>query len=283
LGSNVLTDSDTRFIDHSDAHIRQFSLADLSIGDRVEIRASEIESDDFSLLARQLIRLDNDDDAVTELSGDVLTIDRPMFSIQQTIMTVNAFTQFEGAEDNDLTMTQFFDQLAIGQKLKISGQLQTDGRVLAIKAEFESKEENNNGRVKFTGIIDTFANSKSFTVNGHAVTTNEDTRFEWGNENNLALNAQVKIKGKSDQNRIIAADKVEFDKGKSCQTSLEGTVESIELGNQIIVNGVTVAYSAQTEFEDGTSDDIVIGVDLEVIGCVNDAGYIIADKIQFKN
>ena len=87
----------------------------------------------------------------------------------------------------------------------------------------------------------------------------------------------------SNQNRIIAADKVEFGKGKTCQTSLEGSIESIEQGNHIIVNGITVLYSAQTEFEDGTSDDIVIGVNVEVIGCVNDAGYIIADKIEFEN
>lgn len=283
LGTNVLTDSDTRFIDHSDAQIRQFSLADLGIGDRVEIRASELESDDLSLLARRLIRLNNDDDAVTELSGEILTINRPMFSIHQTIITVSAFTRFEGAQDNNLTMTQFFDQLALGQKLKISGQRQADGRMLAIEAEFESEEEDNNGRVELRGNIDTFSNSESFTVNGHRVTTNENTQFVWGNENNLAIHAQVKIKGVSNQNRIIAADKVEFDKGKSCQTSFEGTVESIEQGNHIIVNGVTIAYSAQTEFENGTSDDIAIGVALEVIGCVNDAGYIIADKILFEN
>ena len=73
----------------------------------------------------------------------------------------------------------------------------------------------------------------------------------WGNENNLAINVPVKIKVVSNQNRIIAADKVEFDKGKSCQIFLE----------------------------DGTADDIAIGVDLDVIGCVNDADYIIADNI----
>lgn len=279
-GTSVLTDSNTRFIDHSQAHIRQFSLADLSIGDRVEIKASELDSENPSLLARQLKRLEHDDDALTELSGNVNAIGRPTFSIQQTIIMTSTLTKFEGPEDNVLTSEQFFNLLAVGQKIKILGKSQANGRVLAIEAEFESEQGNN--RVELTGIIDSFDNATSFTVNGHAVTTTEQTRFRWGNENNLAMHAQVKIKGVSNQNRIIVANKVEFEKDKSCQTSLEGTIESIELGNHIIVNGVTIVYFAQTAFENGTSMDIALGVDIEVIGCVNDAGYIIADKIEFK-
>lgn len=279
-GTNILTDSNTRFIDHSQAHIRQFSLADLGIGDRVEVKASEIESDNSSLLARQLRRLEHDDEALIELSGNVNAIGRPTFSIQQTIIMTSTLTMFEGAEDNNLTSEQFFNQLTIGQKIKILGESQANGRVLAIEAEFEHEE--GDSRVELTGIIDSFDNITSFTVNGHAVTTTDNTRFRWGNENNLAMQVQVKIKGVSNQNRIIVADKVEFNKGKSCQTSLEGAIESIELGNHITVNGVTIVYSAQTTFENGTSVDIAIGTDIEVIGCVNDAGYIIADKIEFK-
>lgn len=283
LGNNILTDNNTRFVDHSDAHIRQFSLADLGIGDRVEIKASELESESFTLLARQLVRLNTDNEALTELSGEVMAIDQEMIRIQQTNIIVSAMTRFENAQYKVQTRQQFFNQLTTGNKLRVWGQLQADGKLLAIEVEIENEDDSN--WVELSGIIDTLdttdmLGSKSFTVNGHAVTTSEQTRFLWGNENNISVNAQVKIKGESNQNRVIMANKVEFDKDKSCQSSLEGTVDELVLTNHIIVNGVTVVFSAQTDFEGGTSDDIAIGVNIEVIGCVNDAGYIIADAIK---
>ncbi len=122
LGIQVQTDTSTSFEDKlQDMQI--FGIADLRVGDWVEIRGLE---DDQGLFLAQRVERDDPEDEV-EIRGTAENVNAPGFSILGVPVTTNAGTEFEGADEVQIPAQQFFDA-AEGRLVEVDGTW--DGAVL---------------------------------------------------------------------------------------------------------------------------------------------------------
>jgi len=130
LGVTVRTNSLTRFEDQSSAQVQRFSLANLSVGDFVEVRAYD---DGSGLLATLLEREDSQDRI--ELQGPAAGLVQPNFTVAGIAVTTDASTEFRDKSGVTITADAFF-AAASGQVVQVSGTL-VGNTVLAERAELE--------------------------------------------------------------------------------------------------------------------------------------------------
>lgn len=129
LGRTVRTTALTRFEDHSSADLERFGLANLGVGDYVELRAYE---DGAELVATLLER--DDPEADIELTGIAADVAAPNLSVGGVAVTTDAGTEYRN-RDGTITAAEFF-ALAPGREVKIRGTL-VGNTVLAERAELE--------------------------------------------------------------------------------------------------------------------------------------------------
>ncbi len=122
LGIPVLTDTGTSFEDKL-LDLQVFGLADLRVGDWVEVRGLE---DDQGRFLAQLVARDDEEDEV-ELRGTAENVSAPGFSILGVAVTTNGGTEFENVTEAPITAQQFFDA-AEGRLVEVDGTW--DGAVL---------------------------------------------------------------------------------------------------------------------------------------------------------
>jgi hypothetical protein len=116
LGIAVTTTDSTLFRDHSSADVREFSLDDLAVGDRVEVRAYV---DSGSVVATRLER-DDADDGVT-LKAPVETIARPSVTLLGVMVTSDQDTIFQDMAQQVIDADSFFSLVAIDSLVKAEG------------------------------------------------------------------------------------------------------------------------------------------------------------------
>ncbi len=132
LGVTVRTNALTRFEDQSDADVDRFSLANLAVGDFVEVRAY---NDGSGLVATLLER--DDDQGRVEVEGPASAVAQPSFTIGGVAVTTDANTQFRDNNGVSITPVAFFAAAATGQPVKVRGAL-VGNTVLAERAELEN-------------------------------------------------------------------------------------------------------------------------------------------------
>jgi hypothetical protein len=130
LGATVRTTSVTRFEDHSAADLERFSLADLRVGDYVEVRAYR----DGSGLVATLLERDDLESGV-ELKGPATSVAPPNFVVGGVPVTTDANTVFRDNNGGSITAAAFF-AAAPGREVKVRGTL-VGNVVLAERAELE--------------------------------------------------------------------------------------------------------------------------------------------------
>lgn len=130
LGVTVRTTSLTRFEDQSDADVERFGLADLGVGDYVEIRAY----DDGNGLVATLLERD-DPEAGVELRGIATDVAQPGFRVAGVAITTDAQTEYMDNSGASIAAATFF-AAAPGREVKVSGSRVGD-TVLADRAELE--------------------------------------------------------------------------------------------------------------------------------------------------
>ena len=137
LGITVIIEDGTRLEDDSDLDLRRFSLADVNVGDFVEIGGSESATADDEAIAVLLKRDDDGDDGV-KLQARVQSVNQPDFVLLGVTIRTNANTEFEGDDDQELTPAEFF-AIAEGRIVEVDGTW--DGSVLtADEVEFEVED-----------------------------------------------------------------------------------------------------------------------------------------------
>lgn len=130
LGTTVRTNALTRFEDQSAADIERFSLADLRVGDYVEIRAYR---DGTGFVATLLER--DDAQAGVELRGPATDVAAPNFSVAGVAVTTGPQTEYRDNNGASITAAAFF-AAAPGRDVKVRGSL-AGSVVLADRAELE--------------------------------------------------------------------------------------------------------------------------------------------------
>jgi len=138
LGITVIIEDGTRLEDDSDLDLRRFSLADINVGDFVEIGGSESAAAGDEAIAVLLKRDDDGDDGV-KLQARVQSVSQPDFVLLGVTVRTNASTEFEGDDDDqELTPAEFF-AIAEGRVVEVDGIW--DGSVLtAENVEFEVED-----------------------------------------------------------------------------------------------------------------------------------------------
>jgi len=136
LGITVIIEDGTRLEDDSDLDLRRFSLADINVGDFVEIGGSESAAAGDEAIAVLLKRDDDGDDGVT-LQARVQSVNDPDFTLLGVTVRTTVDTEFEDG-DVELTPAQFFAD-AVGRIVEVEGTW--DGSVLtAENVEFEVED-----------------------------------------------------------------------------------------------------------------------------------------------
>lgn len=130
LGIEVRVDTSTRFEDQSDLGVEPFTLADLAVGDFVEIRGVK---DAEGVRATLLEREDLDDEV--SLRGFAETASSPDFVLLGVTITTDAGTEFRDVNDAVIDAATFFGQ-AEGRLVETEGAL-NGGVIFAEVVELE--------------------------------------------------------------------------------------------------------------------------------------------------
>jgi hypothetical protein len=131
LGTTFRVDALTRFEDHSDLEIAQFSLANIAVGDFLEVDAYR---DGANYVAIKVERDDTSNEAQVE--GIAQNVSPPSMTVAGVAVTTNAATEFRDENSATVSSSVFF-QAAPGRLVKVRGTL-TGGVILAQRAELEN-------------------------------------------------------------------------------------------------------------------------------------------------
>lgn len=141
LGISVRVDVGTRMEDDDDDDERRLTVADILVGDYLEIRGSESADEAGVVLATRLEREDDVDDEETILQGFVESVSEPTLQILGVTIETDGNTEFEGRDDDDeLSAAAFFSQVAVGDLLKAKGFESSDTTIVAEEVEFEDDD-----------------------------------------------------------------------------------------------------------------------------------------------
>ena len=138
LGIPVRVDVQTRMEDDDDDEGR-LTVADINVGDYLEIRGSESPQGDGTVRASRLERED-DGDEETILQGFVEDVSEPTLRILGVTIETNGNTEFEGLNDDDLSATDFFASVVVGDLIKAKGIESSDTTIVAEELEFEDDD-----------------------------------------------------------------------------------------------------------------------------------------------
>jgi hypothetical protein len=137
LGLPVQVNALTVVKDSSQTAVRNFSVGNIVVGDRLEIRGFVNGQD--TIVASRLERQNPDDEV--SLQGPVGTINTSNLTILGLVAQTEEQTEFEDANDNPLTAADFFAQVQVGDLVKAKGILQNDGSILAEEVELEGEDD----------------------------------------------------------------------------------------------------------------------------------------------
>jgi hypothetical protein len=130
FGVTIRVNSLTRYEDHSGADLQRFSLANIAIGDYVEV---DVYNDGSGLVATKLER--DDSQGEVELEGIAQNVAAPGFTIGGVAVTTDGNTEFRDTNGGTINAATFF-QAAPGRPVKARGAL-VGNVVLATRAELE--------------------------------------------------------------------------------------------------------------------------------------------------
>jgi hypothetical protein len=130
FGVTVRVNSLTRFEDHSAADVERFSLANLAVGDYVEIDAY---NDGSGLLATKIER--DDAEGEVQVEGVAQNVAAPDLTVAGVAVTTDGATEFRDESSVTISSAAFF-AAAPGRAVKVRGTL-VGNAVLASRAELE--------------------------------------------------------------------------------------------------------------------------------------------------
>ena len=127
LGVTVKVDAWTRLEDQSSAQLRPFALANVNVGDYVEIRGGETPAGSGNVLATLVQRTNTQQDS--QLQGFVQSVSSPQFAVLGVQITTNGGTLFQGVSG--------VAQLAVGDLVNVTGQKLGDRAINARAVEVD--------------------------------------------------------------------------------------------------------------------------------------------------
>jgi len=249
------------------------SQSDLRVGHVVSVKGN-INSDGTSGTADSVVF----DDMV---KGPVQSIDsaaQTLVVLSQTVM-VDAGTSFD-----DRFSPASLEGVSVNQIVEVSGQFDADGNIVATRIEPKP------GSTEFEvhGTVAGLDNAAmTFNLNVLVVDFSSAMLDDFAG-GQISEGDFVEAKGNSiGANGELLASKVELESrlpgaGNGDFVEIEGFVTRFESSEDFDVNGQPVTTTSTTRFEGGDAADLGLNIKVEVDGFLNDAGVIVAEKVDIR-
>jgi len=210
------------------------------------------------------------------------------------IVEVNGFvkdldTDLKTFKINDLTVDySLADTSALlggipanGLQVEVEGTLDTTGgEMLATK--IEPADELNDwdaDEIEVMGFVTYLVSTSEFTLGNQVVIVEEGAVIVDGKLTDIAPGVKIEAEGTLEDG-ILFAYEIEF--WEPDQIEVEGIITDVVSISEFTVDDQVVVTNAETVFEDGDPEDIVLGANVEIKGRRRD-GVLVADKVSFEN
>jgi hypothetical protein len=186
---------------------------------------------------------------------------------------------YTGLPANEVPMT-----LADGRFVRV--RLQTarvGGAWIATRLQDGVRQLEDREDARVEGLISDLTSSTHFSVDGVSI---DASRASIAGGASLGLGIRVSVKGTASSGVLVASEvqiKTETDVENE-GFELDGAISTIDSANQtFVLRGVTVDYSGNVAFQDGTISDLAVGKRVEVKGVLSaDSTGLQAIRIRFK-
>ena len=218
--------------------------------------------------------LEKTDGVVFEVTGFVENLD----AVQETFKINDLTVDYSLADTSGLPGGLPADGLLVEVEGTLSG-LVMFADVIELGDDLDAEDVD---EIEVTGFVTDFVSAFEFTVGTQVVRTNANTEFIDGTAGDIALGVKLEAEGTL-EGGILFADEVEF--WEPDQIEVEGLVTDIVSPSEFTVGDQVVQTDAGTIYEDGTQDDIALGVNLEIKGVPVDIirSILVADKVSFED
>ena len=260
LGQTVIVNAVTAF--------KGTTFDDIAVNDVVEV--SGLSDDTGDIWATFLEKTDG---VIFEVTGFVENLD----AVQETFEINDLTVDYSMADTSGLPEGVPADGLLVEVEGTLTGAVMF-ADVIEPGDELDAKDAD---KIEVTGFVTDFVSAFEFTVGTQVVLMDADTVFVDGTADDIALGVKLEAEG-SLEDGILFAEEVEF--WEPDQIEVEGVVTDIVSASEFTVGDQVVQTDAETVYEGGTPDDIVIGVNLEVKGVPVDIirSILVADKVSFE-
>ncbi|MGO2365090.1 MAG: DUF5666 domain-containing protein [Pseudoalteromonas sp.] len=249
--------------------LEEFDSTSVNNGDLVEVSGFNSAFNTLTVTYQQAIT-----NSLTELEveGVVTQLNTQLRTFQLGNITIN----YQQAEVDGL--------ISNGQFVEIEGVMQ-DQQLMASEVDAERQNDfDDNIDTELNGKI-TFINNNStlMTINGQwQVSLTEQTRYEDGTINDLAVGALVEVEALyQQQSDLFMAQEVDFESVSSNPTTInkEFSVAGVASFNEgiVTVNNHQFTLSNQTVFDDGLTQATINGQFLELEGIITDDINIVSE------
>jgi hypothetical protein len=190
----------------------------------------------------------------------------------QTVVT-DAMTIFEGLD---------LATLSVGQRVEVSGYSAGEGRIIA---SFIAADDADQSPEELTGVVAGLDSSaQTFLIGSQLISYASVASLDLDGAT-LSDGMQVEVEGTLDGDVLVASEIEAEDSDFEEDTELEmsGAVTAVDAdNNQFVLNGMTVRFDSETEFDDGDQSALQAGVMVEVEGVVGTDGVLLAEEIEFE-
>lgn len=265
-------DDDSRVrIDGDDATENQ-----LKAGMVVSVTVDDDVNDDFTRGTLETV------DAHHEVKG-IITALNPLRVLAQQISVVSA-TVLDDVPGNDLA------NLDVGDEVEISGHRDENGVIRASLIEYKPAGVD---VWQLRGTVTATPSGVLFSIGSQPVNTSSATVQNCSGGIIIGDTVEVKFNPVSSlaNGQTLNATRVECytpgltlpDDSSSLKSSFEGFIDSITNATRFTLNGQVVQLSGSVVYENGSSDDLVVGAKVEAEGVLDSStGILTAVKLRFR-
>jgi hypothetical protein len=173
--------------------------------------------------------------------------------------------------------------LVEGILVEVNGYLDESGTVLIAETiELnDGLDISNADQIEITGFVTEIISTTDFVIGKQLVIIDPEAIFIDGNREDIMPGTKLEVEGTLIDSNLHAWE-IEF--WEPDQVEVEGVVTAITSSFEFTVGDQVIQIDENTFFEDGTQDDIEIGVAIEIKGVPTDISFsaIIADKVSFE-
>ncbi|MFV1873188.1 MAG: DUF5666 domain-containing protein [Oleiphilus sp.] len=230
--------------------------------------------------------VDEDGNPIADIVRSDTLIEGPITNINLTTKTVTVLNQQIRINDNTIFDDDMVDQslsgLALGDVIEVTGAQNNSGTVLATRIELDDE----NDESKLVGAISGLdQDAQQFTLNGFTVSYFGAELDDIPN-NTLSDGDVVKVKGTINGDILEATEVEGFDDvfegvDDDDEIEIKGPVTRFVSTDDFDVNGIRVRVNSETEYDDGTVDDIQLDAQMEVEGYWEN-GVLVAEELSFE-